>query len=230
MQTIDEPIHLAEYDSSWPDIASAECKRLGAALDFPLERLEHIGSTAVPDLLAKPVIDIMLGVDSWPPGGGIADTIGRLGYESLGEAGVSERLYFRLRSTTSFNLHVVLIAGSHWRANIALRDYLRGNQDARVRYARIKLAALSAGRTTLLAYSEAKSPAVAELLSAALDHANAGQHARRRAILKKRSWLENRRIQRRASFLRAVTFMGHSSSLDDKETLRRSGLEIHQAG
>lgn len=180
MQSIDEPVLLADYDEAWPSAFSEERNRLAAALRVPQDRLEHIGSTAVPGLLAKPVIDIMLGVERWPPDTTLIHAISRAGYEFLGEAGVPERLYFRLRGPTSFNLHVVRLDGTHWRANLALRDYLRRSESARSRYARAKLAAVSAGNTTLLAYSAAKSAVIADLLSAALarDVPDAGEPAR----------------------------------------------------
>lgn len=90
-----------------------------------------LGSTAVPGLLAKPVIDIIHGSEGWPPDNVLIEAINRAGYEFLGEAGLPERLYFRLRGTTRFNLHVVRLDGHRWCANLALRDSLRGNEVAR---------------------------------------------------------------------------------------------------
>nr|PZN76295.1 MAG: hypothetical protein DIU56_14545 [Pseudomonadota bacterium] len=138
MVSIDEPVHLVDYDESWASAFSEECDRLAAALNVPRGHLEHIGSTAVRGLLAKPVIEIMLGVERWPPDDTLIEAISRAGYEFLGEAGVPERFCFRLRGPTSFNLHVVRLYGDHWRSNLALRDYLRGNEAARARYAREK--------------------------------------------------------------------------------------------
>jgi GrpB-like predicted nucleotidyltransferase (UPF0157 family) len=174
MQAIDEPIHLADYDAAWLSIFSAERKRIAAALSVPLDCLEHIGSTAVPNLAAKPIIDIMLGVNGWPPVQSVSEAITCLGYESLGEAGVPERLYFRRRGSSNFNLHLVRLDGNHWRSNIALREHLRGNKDARLRYEQAKRAAIAGGAQTLLAYSEAKSVVVAALLTEALTHQNVG--------------------------------------------------------
>lgn len=172
MQAIDEPVHIVEYDRSWPILFSAECARVATALDMNPQFLEHIGSTAVPGLAAKPIIDIMFGVDAWPPPQAIGAAIARLGYESLGEAGVPERLYFRCRGSSNFNLHLVRLHGNHWRSNIALREYLSNSESARLRYERAKRAAIASGADTLLSYSESKSTVVAALLQEALAHHN----------------------------------------------------------
>jgi GrpB-like predicted nucleotidyltransferase (UPF0157 family) len=121
-----------------------------------MEQLEHIGSTAVPGLAGKPVIDVMFGTIAWPPAQAVAKAVVRLGYEPLGEAGVSERLYFRHRGSINVNLHVVHFGSSHWLANIALREYLRTSEAARDRHVRAKQVAIAGGAVTLLAYSDAK--------------------------------------------------------------------------
>ena len=65
--------------------------------------------------------------------------------QSLGEAGVPGRYYFRLRGPASINLHLVRHFGEHWKSNIAFRDFLRSDADARSRYAAAKRAALASG-------------------------------------------------------------------------------------
>ena len=168
MLEIDEPVTISEYQAAWPDAFAAEQRRLSKALRVPASVLEHIGSTAVPGLMAKPTIDLMLSVTDFPPHPGFLGAIERSGYESLGEAGVSGRLYFRLRGAMPSNLHVVLMNGVHWVNNLALREHLRGDPDARDRYARAKLAVQASGSGSLLAYSAAKAAVVSGLLAEAL--------------------------------------------------------------
>jgi GrpB-like predicted nucleotidyltransferase (UPF0157 family) len=67
----------------------------------------------------------------------------------------------------SVNLHIVRQSGEHWTTNIALRDYLRSDADARARYAAAKRAAVAAGAHTLLTYSDAKADSVARLVKEA---------------------------------------------------------------
>jgi len=168
MPEIDEPISLSEYDEGWPALFRREFRRLQAGLGVEPDMLEHIGSTAVPGLRAKPIIDIMLGVARLPPAPKIHSALLGLGYEALGEAGVRGRYAYRLRAGGyGINVHVVERNAQHWRANIAFRDFLRSDRAACEEYGRAKLAAIEGGAVTLLAYSGKKSELVATLVAKA---------------------------------------------------------------
>lgn len=173
MPQIDESVHVVEHKPEWVAEFAVEQKRITQALAVAEADLEHIGSTAVTGLAAKPIVDLMLGAKDWPPSPELVEGICRLGYEPLGEAGVSGRLYFRLRSPIEANLHVVHKGGYHWVNNLALREYLQCNQAARERYAQAKVQAIASGATSLLAYSAAKAAAVAQLLKEAQAFQNA---------------------------------------------------------
>jgi len=96
MSQIDEPVELSIGRTDWAQLFTEECHKLHQVL--PEEAaIEHIGSTAVPGMVAKPVIDIMVGVPCPFPGGTDFPPFSSLGYEPLGEAGVPGRLYFRKR-------------------------------------------------------------------------------------------------------------------------------------
>ena len=169
---LDEPVHLTPYSPLWADLFEAE--QLALAPMLPREAaIEHIGSTAVPGLIGKPIVDVMVGLKGVPPPDSVCDALRALGYETLGEAGIFGRWYFRRRQPSSLNLHVVEVGGTLWRRNMLLRDYLRASPDARHLYARTKQAALNGGHTNLLDYSRAKSPVI-ELL---LDEARAWQES-----------------------------------------------------
>jgi GrpB-like predicted nucleotidyltransferase (UPF0157 family) len=166
---LDESVHLEPYDPAWEQAFQSEQKHLSNGLGLAIRTIEHIGSTAVPGLLAKPIVDIMIGVTQFPPPTPWSETIVALGYEAFGEAGVPERLYFRKRNRVPYNVHVVEHHGVHWVNNLALRDYLRGSPEAATHYASVKRAAIAAGATTLLTYSAAKGTVVEELLRRALE-------------------------------------------------------------
>jgi GrpB-like predicted nucleotidyltransferase (UPF0157 family) len=167
MSELDEPVHLVEYDAAWPAQFEREAHRIRSVLSLPDAAIEHIGSTAVPGMIAKPIVDLMLGTAALPPSPATVTQLESLGYQSLGEAGVPGRHYFRLRATVAANLHLVRHLGEHWTSNLALRNLLRSDAEARSRYAAAKRAAIAAGARTLLAYSEAKADEVARLLKAA---------------------------------------------------------------
>jgi len=156
---LDEAISLVPSDSAWPDLAAEESARLRAALVDA--DIEHIGSTAVPGLDGKAIIDLLIGVRELAPSLRIPD------YEAFGEAGVPGRLYFRKRGPVSFNAQVVERGGPLWRDALLLRDYLRAHPEERGRYAAGKREAIASGATTLLRYSDAKAALVEGLLERA---------------------------------------------------------------
>src|SRR5262249_25596037 len=105
---LDEPVALQEHDAQWAGLAAEEIGRLRGAL--PEAAFEHIGSTAVPGLLAKPIVDLMVGLPELSPSIRLPD------YEACGEAGVPGRLYFRKRgNAAAFNAQVVIKDGPLWR-------------------------------------------------------------------------------------------------------------------
>jgi GrpB-like predicted nucleotidyltransferase (UPF0157 family) len=164
---LDEPVHLARHDPQWSAIARQEGACLSATLGVAMEAIEHIGSTAVPGLMAKPIIDLMIGITAYPPPATFAVRLESLAYQNLGEAGIEGRLYLRRRSAPSCNVHIVLLGGTHWLTNLALREFLRSDSAARQQYECAKLDALRAGCDMLLAYSNAKSAVIRELIARA---------------------------------------------------------------
>jgi GrpB-like predicted nucleotidyltransferase (UPF0157 family) len=166
-EVLDEDVTLVPHDPARAEQFDAERSRLARTFALPADSIEHIGSTAVPGLVAKPVVDVMLGVAALPPHRDLLSRLEILGYENLGEAGVPGRVYLRLRGERNYNLHIVGRGGEHWTNNLALRDHLRRDAAARARYGAAKQAALAAGGARLLGYSAAKHSAVAELLSTA---------------------------------------------------------------
>ncbi len=163
---VDEPVVVVESRPEWPALFAVEADALRRVLE--VSAVEHIGSTAVAGLAAKPVIDIQIGVAGPPDAGVVGGPLAALGYEGLGEAGVPGRLYFRRRGTVAYNVHVVELGGRHWCANLAVRDYLRAHPFEAAEYAAQKRRALSAGAATLLAYSNHKAAFVADLVRRAL--------------------------------------------------------------
>jgi GrpB-like predicted nucleotidyltransferase (UPF0157 family) len=166
-RSVDEAIELSSYDSRWPLWFAEDAAELRRALDDRIRGIEHFGSTAVRGMVAKPIIDILVGLATWPITVADRQAIENLQYEYLGEAGVPGREYFRRRRDHSTNVAVVEWRGRLWRDNVAVRDYLRSHPDAASAYARAKEHAWSLGARTLLAYSDAKGAHVASLVEVA---------------------------------------------------------------
>lgn len=174
---IDEPVEITDYNPGYEGRYRAERDRLRLGLATASLKFEHIGSTAVPGLAGKPVVDLMLGAPpaAWAALEELRGRIVALGYEDLGEAGVPGRISFRKRTKLrAFNVALVEEGGAHWRDNVALRDYLRSHPDAAAKYAEAKRAVVAAGARTLLAYSEAKRGVFGEMVSDARRSSLAG--------------------------------------------------------
>lgn len=133
------PVAVADYDAGWPRLFAEERDRLREALGEGIAEIEHIGSTAVPGLAAKPVIDICAGLESADLTGEQIAAVERLGYEYLGELGLPGRLFFRKGGAAStHHVHAVEWGGEHWHRHLAFRDYLREHPDEARRYAGAK--------------------------------------------------------------------------------------------
>ena len=170
MSTLDEPVRISEYQGIWREWFSLEQERLSAALEVPQFEFEHVGSTAVPGLPAKPIIDIMIGAKKWPLEKRFIERLICLGYDLKSDEDVPELIFLTHRSRNSFNIHLVPFGGTHWVSNIALRSYLTDNKEARTRYSNAKYASVSKGANTFSAYSNAKAPILRSLLMEARNY------------------------------------------------------------
>ena len=162
------PITLAPYDPDWPAQFLVAREELVGLLDPQwLIAIEHVGSTAVPSLAAKPIIDILAGVPSLESIAAEEQLIRTLGYEPW--FGATGRLSFERRNSQSqptHHLHVVIHDGSQWRDQLTFRDFLRASAGEREAYESLKRN-LAARYTDTRIYSEAKSSYVGSVLSKA---------------------------------------------------------------
>jgi GrpB-like predicted nucleotidyltransferase (UPF0157 family) len=155
-------VRVVPYDKRWPVLFVEEAARIRAACAVPLV-LEHIGSTAVPGLDAKPVLDILAGhpVDASPLD--YVVPLERAGYEHRGDAGIPEHQFFRRGHPRAYHIHLVVTGGRLWRAYVGFRDLLRSDPDVARRYAELKLALAKQFPRDRAAYIAAKSAFVTPL-------------------------------------------------------------------
>lgn len=160
----DGAIEVAPYDERWPARFTEWRSRLAAALAAAAIRIEHVGSTAVPGLAAKPIIDIQVSV---------ADTEDEATYVPAVEgAGAQLRArdpghrYFRPPADRPREVHIhVCEAGSAWERNhLLFRDYLRAHPAARNAYAELKRELSERYSDDRLAYTDAKSAFILDAL------------------------------------------------------------------
>jgi GrpB-like predicted nucleotidyltransferase (UPF0157 family) len=165
---IDEEVSLHPHDPAWLAAFELERARLQALVPGVFKEVEHIGSTAVPGLVAKPVVDIMAGVESLT---GVDTTIATLcenGYTTSREfnATLGDRRWLMRwwRGRRTHHLHLVVFGGAAWTERLAFRDALRRDPDLAWQYAALKTTLATQHRGDREAYTEAKADFVRSVL------------------------------------------------------------------
>jgi GrpB-like predicted nucleotidyltransferase (UPF0157 family) len=164
------------YDPAWPDLYLAEVARITpilAARDVSLV-LEHTGSTAIPGMAAKPVLDILAGRNPEDSRERITDALVSAGYMYRGEQGIPGRDFFRRGEPRQYHIHLTPIGSSFWRDHRTFRDYLRSHPDAAADYIALKLDLAARHPQDREAYIEGKTAFVSDILNRAR-----GVHGRR---------------------------------------------------
>ncbi|WP_336756123.1 GrpB family protein [Pantoea sp. USHLN298] len=135
---------LVPYDKQWPVMFDAESSRLKALLGKCVKHVYHIGSTSVPGLSAKPVIDILLEVCDINELDKYNAAMLCAGYVARGENGIAGRRYFtKGGDRRSHHVHAFSVGDIQILRHLAFRDYLRKNRDIAANYAEIKCVAAS---------------------------------------------------------------------------------------
>ena len=138
---------------------------------MPVVAIEHVGSTAVEGLAAKPVIDVDIVVTAEHVAAASA-ALESIGYEPLGTVGIEDRWAFKAPGTIRTNTYVVLAGSLALRNHLGVRDVLRGDDALRARYAEVKCQ-LASTSSDAAAYVEGKSAILSEVLTkAGLDQAD----------------------------------------------------------
>ena len=153
-----DPVVIVDYDARWPEKFAEEQARILEALDGLDVSVEHVGSTSVPLLASKPIIDIMVVVPDAPTGEKTIIPLTVLGYDYRGELGIPGRLYFAKGGPPrSHHLHMYPYGHPETVRLLMFRDYLRTNPNAAHKYAELKRSLAEKFRDDREAYTEAKS-------------------------------------------------------------------------
>src|SRR5438067_11437746 len=132
-------VRLVPYDPAWPELFVAEAARIRGALAMAMPiALEHVGSTAVPGLAAKPVLDILGGYPLASDVRQYVEALCAAGYVHRGEQGIPGREFFRRGDPRCYHLHLARAGGAFWCEHLAFRDYLRAHAGVRDDYAELK--------------------------------------------------------------------------------------------
>jgi GrpB-like predicted nucleotidyltransferase (UPF0157 family) len=162
-------VRVAPYDPAWAQLFAAEVARLQPILgSYGVSlSLEHTGSTAVPGLAAKPVLDILAGRSVAASRETVIEALRAAGYAYRGEQGIPGRDFFRRGEPRKYHLHLTVVGSDFWRDHLAFRDYLRANPEAADRYAALKLELAARHPRDREAYIEGKTAFVLAILDGA---------------------------------------------------------------
>ena len=164
-----EAVEIVEHDPAWPAAYERERALIARALGDHMLGIEHVGSTAVPGLGAKPIIDITVGVRDLADGERCVGPLEELGYEYRGEAGIPGRLYFSKPTTRprTHQIHMVPHGSDFWERHVLFRDYLRERPEEAEEYYRLKLRLAAQFRDDRVGYTEAKTEFIESALTRA---------------------------------------------------------------
>jgi GrpB-like predicted nucleotidyltransferase (UPF0157 family) len=163
-----DPIVIVPYDPEWPALFAELGARLRSVLGSAALRIDHIGSTSVPGLAAKPVIDAQISVASLEPMDAYRRPLTKIGFVFRpGNPDLSKR-YFR-EPPGSQRTHIHVRRAGSWTEQMALlfRDYMRTHPGDAQRYAALKTQLAERYRDDRNSYTEAKGPFIWEILARA---------------------------------------------------------------
>lgn len=152
------PVIVVDYDPAWPSLYEAERKRILDAVGDKILSVEHVGSTSVPGLGAKPIIDIIAGVNSKLAADECVELLKPVGYTDVTPEDSPEWFYCLGRGPHSvgYHLHLVLEGSPFQLKHIVFRDYLRSHPEAAAEYYELKKRLSTQYRENRVAYTESK--------------------------------------------------------------------------
>lgn len=160
---------IVDYNPAWPEMFEQEKARLLAGAGQWIEDIQHVGSTSIPGLAAKPIIDIMIAIYDLADVPKCVAPIEKLGYDYLGEHGLPERHFFRKPRLDGWHkrthhIHMVLKGSQEWENQTRFRDYLRTHPETRQQYQELKRELAARFGSDRGGYTDAKADFVINVL------------------------------------------------------------------
>jgi GrpB-like predicted nucleotidyltransferase (UPF0157 family) len=166
-RNITQEVSLVPYDPQWADQFEAEKQAIQVALGDRAVAIHHIGSTAIPGLAAKPVIDILIVVRQLADAMDCIAPLHNLGYAFIDYPQNVERKFFRKGQPRTHHVHIVAEDNAELRDHLIFRDALRADADLRDRYAALKYDLAQRFKTDRAHYSDSKTQFVRRMIEAA---------------------------------------------------------------
>jgi len=163
-----DPVVIAAYDPGWPELFSALAASLRQSLGQTALRIDHIGSTSVPGLDAKPVVDVQISVVSFEPLDAFRIPIEGVGFVFRARNPDLTKRYFRERpGERRTHIHVRRAGSWSEQSNLLFRDYMRDHKEDAIRYADLKRRLAQQYGDDRYGYTDAKAPFIWEILAKA---------------------------------------------------------------
>lgn len=161
---IHAPVEQAPARADWPALFAEERRAILSALSGIAVDVHHIGSTAVPGMPAKPIIDILVTVREWPDAIKCIHPLAALGYAFIDYPQNTDRLFFRKGRPRSHHIHIVQQDSASARDHLDFRDALLGDADLRAAYRHLKTDMRDRFKTRRARFGEAKGQLISEAL------------------------------------------------------------------
>jgi GrpB-like predicted nucleotidyltransferase (UPF0157 family) len=158
-------VSLLPRNEAWHLLFDVEKERLLRAIGDCALAVEHIGSTVICGISAKPILDIMVKAPEFEPDLSFVENLEVLGYEHKGENSIPKRHYFGKGTPRTVHLNVVRFGGKFWLSHIAFRDYLKQNSDAAREYEQLKLSLAARFPNDREAYTNVKAGFIEKIIA-----------------------------------------------------------------
>ncbi len=164
-----EPVIIVPYDLNWAKLYEIEREDIVARIGEYIQDIQHMGSTSVEGLAAKPIIDIMIGIRTLEDAKHCIPPLELVGYEYVPEFEKDLPMRRYLRKSTdgvrTHHIHMVERSSDFWNKHITFRDILRSNTSIRDEYATLKYRLSEAYRIDREGYTDAKTDFIETALS-----------------------------------------------------------------
>ena len=157
-------VRLAPYTTDWQRLFEQEKARIQTAIGHWTLDIQHVGSTSIPGIVAKPILDIGVAVEDFEEANVCIEPLEQLGYEYHGENGIPRRHFFVMGDPRTHHLHVNEIHSRDWENQVFFRDYLILHSESAEEYTALKLSLAERFPTDRDAYLEGKASFIERVL------------------------------------------------------------------
>ncbi|HLO97892.1 MAG TPA: GrpB family protein [Fimbriimonas sp.] len=158
-------VEIHPYDPNWPLLFAQEAQRLQTSLgDWALD-IQHIGSTSVPGMPSKPIIDIAIAVQDFEQAFDTVPLMAELGYNFRGEVGVKRRHFFMLGRPRTHHIHMLEQNSQAWKYRVGFRDFLVANPESAREYMELKQRLAAEFPRDIASYSNGKESFIDSILA-----------------------------------------------------------------